>query len=74
MSNSAVFVQTLSGVSHLQASKTISVMRFAGPALQGKRQDHRLVLALTKMGRDPPAMSSEKALLEVAREHALAEA
>lgn len=49
-------------------------MRFAGPALQGKRQDHRLVLALTKMGRDPPAMSSEKALLEVAREHALAEA
>lgn len=49
-------------------------MSFAGPALQGKLQDRRLVLALTKMRRDPPAMSFDKALLEVAREYTLAEA
>jgi len=49
-------------------------MNFAGPALQWKLQDHRLVLAWTKMGHDPSAMFCDKALPEVAREEASAEA
>lgn len=49
-------------------------MSFARPALEGKLQDHRIVLAVTKTGCDQQAVSFNKALVGVAREYALAEA
>lgn len=48
-------------------------MSFARLALKGMPQHDRLSLAFTKMARNPLVMSSDEALVVVAREHTLGE-